>query len=155
RSCLDHGALFLGGKRALLFARCVKYGSTREKRGPSMNEASESSSRTALTAILIGAATLVLVAAIVGLPYLHARKEKGRIDEFAARAQPVLDALIDAERAYKERTGKFWRDQKDALSHDATMQALNVDVTSIVDCRFEVYPADLAADPTLRVAAKG
>jgi len=120
-----------------------------------MNEASETSSRTAPTAILIGAATLLLVAAIVGLPYLHARKEKGRIDEFAARAQPVLDALIDAERAYKERTGKFWRDQRDALSHDATKQALNVDVTSTPDCRFEVYPADLAADPTLRVAAKG
>jgi hypothetical protein len=120
-----------------------------------MNEGSESSSRTALTAILIGAATLLLVVAIVGLPYLQARNEKRRIDEFAARAQPVLDVLIDAERAYKERTGKFWRDQRDALSPDATKQALNVDVASTPDCRFEVYPADLAADPTLRVAAKG
>jgi hypothetical protein len=108
-----------------------------------------------LTAVLIGAATLLLVAAIVGLPYLHARNEKRRTDEFAARAQPVLDALIDAERAYKERTGKFWRHQRDALSPDATKQALNVDVGSTPDCRFEVYPADLAADPTLRVAAKG
>jgi hypothetical protein len=113
------------------------------------------SSRTALTAILIGGATLLLVAAIIGLPYLSARSENRRTVEFGARARPVLDRLIDAERAYKERTGKFWRDQRDALSPDATKQALNVDVASTPDCRFEVYPADLAADPTLRVAAKG
>jgi len=120
-----------------------------------MSEAPSASSRTALTAVLIGAATLLLVAAIVGLPYLRSRSEKRRTEEFVARAQPVLNALIDAERAYKERTGKFWRDQRDALSKDATRQALNVDVTPIPDCRFEVYPADLEADPTLRVAAKG
>ena len=121
-----------------------------------MSEAPRSASPlTALTAILIGAATLLLVAAIVGLPYLNARNEKRRTDEFAARARPVLDRLIDAERAYKERTGKFWRDQRDALSPEAAKQALNVDVASTPDCRFEVYPADLTADPTLRVAAKG
>jgi hypothetical protein len=108
-----------------------------------------------LTAILIGAATLVLVAVIVGLPFLRARSEKRRTDEFVARAQPVLDRLIEAERAYKERTGKFWRDQRDVLTPDATRQALNVDVASTANCRFEVYPADLEADPTLRVAAKG
>lgn len=112
-------------------------------------------SRAALPAILITLATLAVVAAIIVPPYWRARNEKRRVDGFAARAQPVLDALIEAERAYKERTGKFWRDRSDTLSPEATKQALSVDVTSAPGCRFAVYPADLTADPTLRVAAKG
>ncbi len=121
-----------------------------------MSESSETpSSRTGLTAILIAVATLVVVAGIVAPPYLRARNEQRRVDEFTARAQPVLDALIEAERTYKERTGKFWRDRSDTLSGEATKQALNVDVANTPGCRFAVYPPDLAADPTLRVAAKG
>ena len=121
-----------------------------------MSEPSEeTSSRTALSAILIALATLAVVAGIVAPGYLRARKEKSRVAAFTARAQPVLDALIEAERAYKERTGKFWRDRSDTLSADATKQALNVDVASAPGCRFAAYPPDLEADPTLRVAAKG
>jgi hypothetical protein len=121
-----------------------------------MSESPETpSSRTALSAVLIAIATLVVVAGIVAPPYLRARNEQRRVDEFTARAQPVLDALIEAERAYKERTGKFWRDRSDTLSAEATKQALDVDVANTPDCRFAVYPPDLAADPTLRVAAKG
>jgi type II secretory pathway pseudopilin PulG len=121
-----------------------------------MNESHETpSSRTALSAVLIAIATLVVVVGIVAPPYLRARNEQRRIDEFTAQAQPVLDALIEAERAYKERTGKFWRDRSDTLSAEATKQALNVDVANTPGCRFAVYPPDLAADPTLRVAAKG
>jgi hypothetical protein len=121
-----------------------------------MSESPETpSSRTALSAVLIAVATLVVVAGIIAPPYLRARNEQRRVDEFTARAQPVLDALIEAERAYKERTGKFWRDRSDTLSAEATKEALNVDVANTPGSRFAVYPADLAADPTLRVAAKG
>ncbi len=112
-------------------------------------------SRTALTSLLIAAATLVLIGAIIAPSYLRARSEKRRSEAFTARVQPVLDALIEAERTYKERQGKFWRDQRDALSPEATKQALGVDLGSTPGYRFEIYPADLAADPTLRVAAKG
>jgi len=112
-------------------------------------------SRTALTSLLIAAATLVLIGAIIAPSYLRARSEKRRSEAFTARVQPVLDALIEAERTYKERQGKFWRGQRDALSPEATKQALGVDLGSTPGYRFEIYPADLAADPTLRVAAKG
>jgi hypothetical protein len=121
-----------------------------------MSEPSEQpTSRTALTAVLIAVATLALVAGLLAPGYLRERNEKRRVQEFTAHAQPVLDALIEAERAYKERTGKFWRDRSDTLSAEATKQALNVDVANTPGCRFAVYPADLAADPTLRVAATG
>ncbi|HSD10818.1 MAG TPA: hypothetical protein VLF14_07525, partial [Candidatus Binatia bacterium] len=87
-------------------------------------------SKTALTSILIAVATLVLVAAIVAPPYLRARSESRRSDAFVALVQPALDKLIEAERAYKEREGKFWRDKSDTLTPDATKQALGVDVGS-------------------------
>jgi hypothetical protein len=112
-------------------------------------------SRTALTSLLIAVATLVLIGAIVAPPYFRARSERRKSEAFAARVQPVLDALIEAERAYKERQGKFWRDQHDALSPEATKQALGVDLGNAPGYHFAVYPADLEADPTLRVAAKG
>jgi len=121
-----------------------------------MSESAEKpSSRSALSAILIALATLVVVAGILVPPYWRARNERRRVEAFTMAAQPVLDALIEAERAQKERTGKFWRDRSDTLSAEATKQALNVDVAGTPGVRFAVYPADLEADPTLRVAAKG
>jgi hypothetical protein len=112
-------------------------------------------SKTALTSFLIALATIVLIAAIIAPPYLRARSERQRSEAFSARVQPVLDRLIDAERAHKEREGKFWRDQHDTLSPEATKQALGMDLGATPGYRVEVYPADLVADPTLRVAAKG
>src|SRR5215510_16349936 len=106
-------------------------------------------SRTALTSLLIALATLVLIGAIIAPPYFRARAEKRRSEAFTARVQPGLDALIEAERAYKERQGKFWRDQRDALSPEATKQALGLDLGATPGYRVEVYPADLVADPTL------
>ncbi len=112
-------------------------------------------SKTALTSILIAAATLALIAAIIAPPYLRGRSERRRSEAFAARVQPVLDALIEAERAYKEREGKFWRDKSGTLSPEATKQALGVDLAVSPTFHFAIYPPDLEADPTLRVAAKG
>jgi Tfp pilus assembly protein PilE len=112
-------------------------------------------SRTALTSLLIAVATLALIAAIVAPSYLRARSERRRSEAFTTSVQPVLDALIEAERAYKEREGKFWRDHSDTLTPEATKQALGMDLPVAAGYHFAVYPADLAADPTLRVAAKG
>lgn len=117
---------------------------------------SQPESRAALSSILIAVAGVVIVAAIVAPPYLRARYESRRTEEFAARAQPFLDALIEAERGYKERHGGFWRDQNETLSAEATKQALGVDLSTAPPAyRFAIYPPDLVADPTLRVAAKG
>jgi hypothetical protein len=107
-----------------------------------------------LSSVLIAAATLAVVAGILLPPYLRSTAEKRRTDAFVARAQPTLDALIEAERVYKEQNGKFWRDQHETLSAEATKQTLKVDLGA-PDCSFAVYPPDLEADPTLRVAAKG
>jgi hypothetical protein len=112
-------------------------------------------SKTALTSILIAVATIVLIGAIVAPPYLRARAEKQRSEAFVARVQPTLDKLIEAEQTYKEREGKFWRDKSDTLTPEATKQALGLDLGSSPAYHFAVYPPDLAADPTLRVAAKG
>ena len=112
-------------------------------------------SKTALTSILIAAATLALIAAIIAPPYLRGRSERRRSEAFAARVQPVLDALIEAERAYKECEGKFWRDKSGTLSPEATKQALGVDLAVSPMFHFAIDPPDLEADPTLRVAAKG
>jgi type II secretory pathway pseudopilin PulG len=112
-------------------------------------------SKSALTSILIAVATLGLIAAIIAPPYLRGRSESRRAEAFTARVQPVLDALIEAERAYKEREGKFWRDKSDTLSPQATKQALGIDLAVSPVYHVAVYPADLVADPTLRVAAKG
>jgi len=112
-------------------------------------------SKTALTSILIAVATLALIAAIIAPPYLRSRAESRRGEEFAAHVQPVLDALIEAERGYKEREGKFWRDKSDTLSPEATKQALGVELAVSPAFHFAIYPPDLVADPTLRVAAKG
>jgi len=110
-------------------------------------------SRAALTAVLIALSSIAVFAAILVPPYLRDRSESRRAEELTAGAQPVLDALITAEAAYKEREGKFWRDKNQTLSAEATKQALGVDLSSAY--RFMVDPPDLVADPTLRVTAKG
>ena len=111
-------------------------------------------SRFSLSSVLIAAATLAVVAGILLPPYLRGVAEKRRSEAFAARAQPTLDALVEKEGPYKEQNGKFWRDQHETLSAEATKQALGVDLGA-ANCRFAIYPPDLEADPTLRVAAKG
>jgi hypothetical protein len=113
----------------------------------------EKSSKAAQTAILIGASGVVLFAAILLPPYLRHRSESRRTADFVAAAQPTIDALIDAEAKYKQREGKFWRDRGQTLSAEGTKQALGVELPANV--RFEVYPPDLVADPTLRIAAAG
>lgn len=120
-----------------------------------MTEAAQPKSQAVLSSILIAVAGVVIVAAIILPPYWSSRRESRRVERFAARAQPILDALIEAERVYKERQGKFWRDQNEVLSAEAVKQALGVDLAAAADCRFAIYPPDLAADPTLRLAAKG
>jgi len=65
----------------------------------------------------------------------------------------VLDAIITAEAAYKEREGKFWRDQEQAVSAEAAKQALGVDIAPAAGLRFAIAPPDLVADPTLRIEA--
>ncbi|MGH7857090.1 MAG: hypothetical protein ACREQY_07120 [Candidatus Binatia bacterium] len=112
-------------------------------------------SRVSLSTILIIAGFVAIVVAIVAPMYLRTAYRSRKVDELAARAQPVLDALIEAERAYKEKHGTFWRDRHENLSAEATKEALGVDITAAPDYRLAVYPADLTADPTLRVAAKG
>jgi type II secretory pathway pseudopilin PulG len=108
-----------------------------------------------LTSILIALSTLGVVAAIIVPPYLRSRREQHRIQAFVAGVQPALDALIAAEGKYKEREGKFWRDQHENIDPAAAKQALGVDLPTASDYQLAIYPADLAADPTLRVAAKG
>jgi len=110
-------------------------------------------SRAALTAVLIALSSIAVFAAILVPPYLRDRSESRRAEELTAGAQPVLDALITAEAAYKEREGKFWRDKNQTLSAEATKQVLGVDLSAAY--RFMVDPPDLVADPTLRVTAKG
>jgi len=118
-------------------------------------EPKQSTSRFAsLSSVLIAAATLAIVGGILLPPYLRSAAEKRTTEAFVSRAQPTLDALIEAERVYKEQNAKFWRDQHEILSAEATKQTLNVDLGS-PDCSFAVYPPDLEADPTLRIAAKG
>jgi Tfp pilus assembly protein PilE len=120
-----------------------------------MTEASkQSTSRLSLSSVLIAVATLALVAAILLPPYLRGVLAERRSAAFAAQAQPTLDALIEAERAYKEQKGKFWRDAHETLSPEATKQTLGVDLGGAPDCSFAIYPPDLEADPTLRIAAK-
>ena len=108
-----------------------------------------------LTSILIALATLAVVAAIIVPPYLRSRSDRRRTESFVARVQPALDALIDAERTYKERQGKFWRDEHEDINAAAAKRALGVDLPAASDYRLAIYPADLEADPTLRTAAKG
>jgi hypothetical protein len=110
-------------------------------------------SKTMLTAVLIGASTLILVAAIVVPPYLRDRSERRQAADLTARAQPVLDAIITAEATYKEREGKFWRDQDQVLSAENTKKVLAVDIGTGSDFHFAIAPPDLVADPTLRIEA--
>lgn len=114
-----------------------------------------SESRGWLTTLLILGGFLVIVGAIVGPIYWRAVYVSRRAETLAARARPVLDALIEAERGFKERNGKFWRDAKETLSAEATKNALAVDLTQAPGWEFAIYPPDLVADPTLRVAARG
>jgi hypothetical protein len=117
-------------------------------------EPTSASSKTTLTAVLIGASTLLLVAAIVLPSYLRSRSEQRETAEFTAKAEPVLDAIIDAEAKYKQREGKFWRDQEQVLSADNTKKVLGVDITAASGLTFAIAPPDLVADPTLRIEAK-
>ena len=112
-------------------------------------------SKTALTATLIAVSTIVLFAAILVPPYLRDRAEGRRSTDFVANAQPVLDALIEAEAKHKESNGKFWRDAEQTLSAEATKAKLGVDLGPQPGFRVVIYPPDLVADPTLRIAARG
>lgn len=112
-------------------------------------------SRDSLSAIWIAIATVGLVAAIVGRVYWRSVGSAKKAERLAARAQPVLDALVAAESGYKEQHGTFWRDEHQELRPEMTKQALGVDLARAPEYRFAIAPPDLTADPTLRVGATG
>jgi hypothetical protein len=115
----------------------------------------ESGSKALLSGVLIALSGFVVFAAIIVPPYLRKRSEIRWGEALVARAQPVLDALITAEAAYKEREGKFWRDKNQTLAAEATKQSLGVDISKEPALRFAIDPPDLVADPTLRIDVKG
>jgi hypothetical protein len=115
----------------------------------------ERSFRTSITGVLIGVSTLALAAGIVGWFYWQTVHVGERATALAARADPVLDELIQAERGYRQKHGEFWRDEHQTLSAEATKQTLGVDLAKAPEYRFSIAPAELERDPTLHLVAKG
>lgn len=102
---------------------------------------------------------ILTVAVFVGIatPFVLRHFAEQRRAEMAASCERTLHALMDAEAAYKKEHGKFWRPEGggENITREAAKSVLGVEIPQESDCRFEVYPPDLVADPAVRVGAHG
>jgi DNA-binding transcriptional MerR regulator len=93
----------------------------------------------------------LVAAALAGGPAACTKKETADV----ARARPVMEAFIAAERDHRGSHGNFWRDRQPTVGRDAAMTALGVDIAEAPGFEFTIDPPDGGYDPVLRITARG
>jgi type II secretory pathway pseudopilin PulG len=105
----------------------------------------------AMAMIALIVVSVLSILAIIAVP-MYQRSGREKILE---QPKPLLQAIIDKERALKKEQGKFWRGSRQVITPEEAREHLGVDLSAAPDFQFEIYPEELHIDPTLSVAAKG
>lgn len=72
-----------------------------------------------------------------------------------AKARPVMDKILQAERDHRGSHGNYWRDHQAKVSRDEAMKSLGVDIADAPNFEFTIEPPDSGYDPVLRITARG
>jgi hypothetical protein len=72
-----------------------------------------------------------------------------------AKARPVMDQLLEAERQRRASIGTFWRDRQAKLDRNEVFKIMGVDLNDAPGFEFTIEDQDSGMDPKLRVTARG
>ena len=72
-----------------------------------------------------------------------------------AKARPVMEQFLQAEREHRGSHGNFWRDRQAKVDRNEAMKNLGVDLGAAGDFEFTIEPREDGADTMLRITARG
>jgi hypothetical protein len=72
-----------------------------------------------------------------------------------AKARPVMDKLLEAEREHRGSNGNYWRGSKAPLDRDDAVKNIGIDLADAPGFEFVAEPREDGADTTLRITARG
>lgn len=72
-----------------------------------------------------------------------------------AKARPVMERFLQAEREHRASHGNFWRDRQPQVQSAEAMRNLGVDLSDAAEFEFVVDPPEDGMDTVLRVTARG
>ena len=72
-----------------------------------------------------------------------------------AKARPVMEKFLQAEREHRGSHGNFWRDRQAKVDRDEAMKNLGVDLGEAGDFEFTIEPREDGSDTMLRITARG
>lgn len=99
-----------------------------------------------LTELLVVVAILAVLAAIA-VPAFSTYRRQG----YVAEAKAIVEAIVSAEKTYRQRHGVFWTDSSPMASAANTLEALGVNVNEAPDFSFSIE----TNGQWLRVTASG
>jgi len=72
-----------------------------------------------------------------------------------AKARPVMDELLDAEREHRGSHGNYWRGSKSPIDREDAVRNIGVDLAEAPGFEFIAEPREDGSDTTLRITARG
>jgi hypothetical protein len=72
-----------------------------------------------------------------------------------AKARPVMEKFLQAEREHRGSHGNFWRDHQAKVDRNEAMKNLGVDLGEAGDFEFTIEPREDGSDTMLRITARG
>ena len=72
-----------------------------------------------------------------------------------AKARPVMEKLLEAQREHRGSNGNYWRGSKSPIDRDDAVKNLGVDLADAPGFEFIAEPREDGADTTLRIIARG
>lgn len=90
---------------------------------------------------------ILAVLAAIAIPSFNTYRRQG----YVAEAKVMLEAIVSAEKTYRQRHGIFWTDTSSTATSANSMQALGVNLNEAPDFSFSIS----VSGQELRVAAAG
>ena|SRR5882724_6424195 len=72
-----------------------------------------------------------------------------------AKARPVMDKLLDAQREHRGSNGNYWRGSTSPIDRDDAVKNIGVDLADAPGFEFVAEPREDGTDTTLRIIARG
>jgi hypothetical protein len=72
-----------------------------------------------------------------------------------AKARPVMDKLLEAEREHRGTNGNYWRGTSTPIDRDDAVKNIGVDLADAPGFEFVAEPREDGTDTTLRITARG
>lgn len=72
-----------------------------------------------------------------------------------AKARPVMEKFLQAEREHRGSHGNYWRDHQPKVDRNEAVKNVGVDLGEAGEFEFTIEPREDGTDTTLRVTARG